>query len=141
MPHKPKQLGSFPLVLRDYKVPNPIRGELLMDYNNNEMYFVKKSTGNVTSVARDIYDKIMASKIQNNKIHTFDYDKVTPHPDKNDIVPPVRDRQYNGIYFLIIGRRDYGSDTKNPLTVPTWAVRSGKLFLGKASGYNPDLQE
>lgn len=139
MAHRPSNMGSFPLILRDYKTLGPKRGELLLDYSNNELYFVKPSTGNVTSVARDIYDKILASRVQNNKIYTYDVDKVTPAPDKNTIVPPVKDRVYNGIYFLIIGRRDYGSDTKNPLTAPTWAVRSGKLFLGKLSGYNPDL--
>ena len=140
MPHLPG-LGSFPLILRDYMVPDPRKGELLLNYENNELYFVRKSTGEVISIARNIYDKILATKIKNNRIVVYDADKLNPQPGRDEIVPAVKDREYNAFYFIVAGRRTYVPGEDHPLTAPTWAVKSGKKFLGKNSGYVEEEEE
>lgn len=142
MPHLPEELGSFPLILRDYDIINPRRGELLFNYDTNQLYFVRPSTGEVISVAQDIYNKIISSKIKNNKIIIYDADKDTSI-GKDDIVPPLEDREYNSFYYIVTGRKRYSEAVNmNPLTTPTWAVKSGKTFYGKNSGYiSPDAEE
>lgn len=141
MPHLPEKLGSFPLTFREYDVPDPKRGELLLNYDNNELYMVRKSDGQIISVARDIYNKILESRIQNNTVYIIDADKMSPVPGKDELVPPISEREYNGFYYIITGRRQYAPESNNPLTAPSWAVKSGKKFMGKASGYTPDESE
>lgn len=136
MPHVPI-LGSFPLTLRDYNVMDPRRGELLINYANNELFFVKKEDGSIVSMARDIYDRIMASRVQNNEIVIYDVDKISPPPGKKDLVLPPKDRKYNGMYLMVTSRKKYDPGEYNPLTAQAWAVKSGIKFLGKNSGYNP----
>lgn len=140
MAHLPEKYGSFPLILRDYDILDPKKGELLFNYNSNELYFVKPQNGEVISMARDIYNKILAAKIKNTGAVIYDADKLSPLPGKDDIVPPIKDRNYNSIYNIILSRKTYVS-TNNPLTAPTWAVVSGTTFYGKNSGYTEDDNE
>lgn len=144
MAHKPKPYGTFPLILRDFRVSNPQRGELLFDYDNNQLYFCKFTTGELMSAAREIYEQILSYKVKNTKIIPYDFDKEVPEDaDKEEIkqiiAPPIKDREYNGFYFLIVRRREYGSNDYNPLTAQSWQVREGKSFLGRNSGYNPEI--
>jgi len=141
MPHKPNPYGSFPLTLRDYLVADPRRGELLLNYDTNELYFCKGSTGDVVSVARDIYDKILAAKIKNNNIIIYDWDLISPLPDKDKVIPPTKERMYNSIYYIVTNRKNRSDESNNPLTAPTWAVLENKTFLGKVSGYNQNLDD
>ncbi|WP_301204443.1 hypothetical protein [Bacteroides acidifaciens] len=145
MAHLPQQYGTFPLILRDYRVEDPQRGELLFDYDNNLLYFCRYSNGEVISAARDIFEKILMYRIKNTKIIRYDFDKEIPEGADNEeiekmIAPPIEDREYNGIYFLILRRREYGSNDYNPLTAQTWHVLERKSFLGKESGYNPEIE-
>ena len=107
MPHVPNPLGSFPLTLRDYKIKNPRKGELLLDYTLYDLYYINKHTGEMVSVAKDIYDRIMAAKLQNNTIVISDADKQDPIPGRNEIWPPVNERKYNNFYYVIRGRSEY----------------------------------
>lgn len=141
MPHLPGEYGTFPLILRDYNITNPKRGELLFNYDTNQLYFVRPSTGEVISVAQDIYNKIISSKIRNNKMVIYDADKEGA-TGKDNIVPPIKDREYNSFYYIITGRKKYSEAVNtNPLTAPDWAVKSGKTYYGKNSGYIPDSGE
>lgn len=103
MPHVPKPLGSFPLVLRDYRIANPRKGELLLNYNDYELYYCNMN-GNVISMAQEIYDKILSSKLQNTYIYIADADKQNPIPQSNEVWPRVDDRMYNGLYFVVRSR-------------------------------------
>lgn len=133
--------GSFPLTLRDYLVKSPRKGELLLNYQNNELYFVRISTGEVVSVAKTIYNKILSSKIKNSKLIVFDADKLVPQPGKDEIVPPKIARDYNAMYLVIKGRRKYDGPDAGKLTAVTRNVKQGKKFLGKFSGYVEEEEE
>jgi hypothetical protein len=122
-------------------VSNPKRGELLLNYDNNELFFVRKSNGEIVSIARSIYDKIMSTRIKNNKVEVFSADTLDPRPGKYDIVPPLNERIYNAFYFIVTGRRTYIPAERQPLTAQTWAVKQGKKFLGKNSGYSEEEEE
>lgn len=105
------ELGSYPLTLRDYDVSNPRGGELLLNYETDDLYYINRKTGNRSRVADDIYRRILEAKVQNNKIITYDYDY-----HKEDIDPVV-----DGVITLddatVTGRTltlkvDGASDTK-----------------------------
>lgn len=93
MAHKPPELGTFPAILRDYDDPKSVPKELLMNYSDNGLY-LKTPEGEVISIAKDIYDKIIDSKIQNSAIH------VTDNPDL-EVLPPISQRQYNHWYYSV----------------------------------------
>lgn len=107
MPHVPNPLGSFPLTLRDYNIKNPRRGELLLDYTTYDLYYINKHTGQMVAVAKDIYDRIMAAKLQNTTINIKDADKQDPIPGRNEIWPPVSERKYNNFYYIVRGRTEF----------------------------------
>ena len=66
--HVPNPLGGLPLILRDVNTTNPRRGELLFDYTNADLYYIKKETGNNTRPAGSLYQKISGSKLENSRI-------------------------------------------------------------------------
>lgn len=104
MPHVPDPLGSYPMVLRDYMVPNARKGELLLNYENYDLYYVNYQTGVKISMAQDIYDRIMMAKLQNTYFNLCDADKEDPVPGRNEIWPPVAERKYNQFYYVIRSR-------------------------------------
>ena len=104
MPHVPDPLGSYPMVLRDYMVPNARKGELLLDYDTYDLYYINYKTGAKIAMAQDIYDRIMMAKLQNTYFETCDADKETPVPGRNEIWPPVAERKYNRFYYVIRSR-------------------------------------
>lgn len=98
MPQRPSK-GRFPISLRDYRVADPAIHELLMNYDNGELYVVQ-GDGTLISISEDIFWYIVASKIQNADIIIVDA------PDKDVVTPPVEERKYNGWYFCVTKRRD-----------------------------------
>ena len=72
MPHLPEKFGTYPLVLRDFRVENLKLGEILMDYDKYELYYVKRDTGELVSVARDIFNYILALRTQNTFFEIID---------------------------------------------------------------------
>ena len=68
-------LGSYPLVLRDYDVSSARDGELLLNYSTDDLYYINRSNHKRVRVADDIYRRILESKVQNNKLIIYDYDK------------------------------------------------------------------
>lgn len=104
MPHVPNPLGSYPMVLRDYQTDNPRLGELLLDYTKYDLYYVNRQTGNLVSVAQDIYNRILIARMQNTSFVIADADKQSPVPPSNQIWPPISDRAYNTFYYVIRSR-------------------------------------
>lgn len=114
MPHVPNPLGSFPMVLRDVnKIQNPRRGELLLDYSNYELWYCKYNTGQVVSMSRDIYDRILAARLQNNDIVIADADKQTPVPGEDEVWPPSSSRKINAFYYIVRSRSSSVADDGN----------------------------
>lgn len=99
--HVPNPLGGYPLILRPIDAPNPRNGELLMDYENNDLIYVNRSTGNKNSIAMEIYKKIIASKLENTYIEIC---KNTGIPGEEIEIPDVKDRKTNTMYFCIESR-------------------------------------
>lgn len=117
MPHVPNPLGSFPMVLRDVdKVKNPRRGELLLNYSDYELWYCKYNTGQVISMSRDIYERILISKLQNNQIIIADADKQTPVPGEDESWPAISGRTINAFYYVVrsrtVGTVDDGRTTE-----------------------------
>lgn len=70
--HIPNPLGGYPLVLRDSSEERCRKGELLYDYNNNDLYYVNKQSGEKNLLAKDIYNKIIATRLENSYIEIID---------------------------------------------------------------------
>lgn len=103
--HVPNPLGGIPLILRDTNTKNPRDGELLLDYNNADLYYVNKRTGLKSKLADSIYKKIIASKLENSTIEIVHSD--SPEVEVEDpIIPDVTDRAMNTWYMNIIKREE-----------------------------------
>ncbi|MBR1987803.1 MAG: hypothetical protein IKA36_02060 [Clostridia bacterium] len=101
MPHLPESLGRYPLVLRSFDVKDLKIGEILMDYNNYELHYVRRDTGELISVARDIFNYIMALRTQNTFVDVIDADTLDTPVSKETVYPAISDRRYNHMYFVI----------------------------------------
>ena len=66
--HKPNPYGTYPLVLRNYNTAQPRPGELLFDYNNNDIYVCNRLTGKVIPLAKLIYETSKAAMLENTRI-------------------------------------------------------------------------
>ena len=100
--HVPNPLGGLPLILRDANTTNPRRGELLFDYTNADLYYINKETGKKTRLADSIYQKIIASKLENSRIEVAHSDS---HESAEDpAIPEVADRRMNTWYMNITKR-------------------------------------
>lgn len=102
MPHVPEPLGSYPLILRDYTVTNPRRGELLLDYDTGTLYYCHYRTGRVISIADDIYGQLLITKVQNAHFEVSDADKEAPYYGAT--WPPISDRKFNTFYLVVTDR-------------------------------------
>lgn len=98
--HIPNPLGSYPLTLRSIDASNPRKGELLFDYENYDIYYIDKTTGVMTNLAKDIYDKIIAAKLENTFI------QITQTDDEGEEIelPPISERKVNTFYYNITSR-------------------------------------
>ena len=112
--HVPNPLGGLPLILRDVNTTNPRRGELLFDYTNTDLYYINKETGKKTRLADSIYQKIIASKLENSRIEVAHSDS---HESAEDpAIPEVADRRMNTWYMNITKREardDEASESSN----------------------------
>ena len=112
--HVPNPLGGLPLILRDVNTTNPRRGELLFDYTNADLYYVNKETGKKTRLADSIYQKIIASKLENSRIEVAHSDS---HESAEDpAILEVADRRMNTWYMNITkreARADEASESSN----------------------------
>ena len=107
--HVPNPLGGLPLILRDVNTTNPRRGELLFDYTNADLYYVNKETGKKTRLADSIYQKIIASKLENSRIEVAHSDS---HESAEDpAIPEVADRRMNTWYINITKRESRADET------------------------------
>ena len=97
------------MVLRDYDIATPRRGELLLDYTTYDLYYVKMDTGERIRLADEIYQRILAARVQNTFIDINDADKQDPVPGENDVWPPISERQYNHFNYIVRGRIPIGS--------------------------------
>lgn len=88
--HFPENLGGYPLTLRKHDIENYRPGELLLDYETYTLYYVNKKTGIKKSMAKEIYDRIVATSLQNTKFVV----------SNENTVPPVNDRKPNMVYFV-----------------------------------------
>lgn len=100
--HVPNPLGGLPLVLRDVNTANPRKGELLFDYTSADLYYVNKKTGKKTRLADSIYQKIIASKLENSRIEVAHSD--SPESAEDPVIPEVTDRRMNTWYMNITKR-------------------------------------
>ena len=98
--HVPNPLGSYTLTLRSSDISNPRNGELLFDYTNYDIYYIDKETGVKSNLAKDIYDKIIASKLANTYIQVCKSDDEGTEPD----LPNINDRVPNTFYYTITSR-------------------------------------
>jgi len=85
----PNPLGRCPLVLRDSNIDNYKNGELLIDYDKYDIYYINYQTGEKVSITRDIYNKIVDAIAQNTKFIV----------QENEIDP--LERKVNKFYFMI----------------------------------------
>ena len=112
--HVPNPLGGLPLILRDVNITNPRRGELLFDYTNADLYYINKETGKKTRLADSIYQKIIASKLENSRIEVAHSD--SPESAEDPAIPEVADRRMNTWYMNITkreARADDASESSN----------------------------
>ena len=125
------ELGSYPLILRNYDVSNPRDGELLLNYETDDLYYINRSDSKRVRVADDIYRRILEARVQNNKIIPFDYDKY-----KDDIDPVV-----DGVITLdnasVTGRTleirvDGASDTE--VSGTTLIIDAGEFIVPPIAG-------
>ena len=94
IPQKPI-VSKFPLILRDVNLVTDFQpGEILMDYNNNELYYMNPKTLECESLSREIYNKILAANAENTLILLYNRDKILPKPPKDEILPKLNDRIY-----------------------------------------------
>ena len=100
--HVPNPLGGLPLILRDVNTTNPRRGELLFDYTNADLYYINKETGKKTRLADSIYQKIIASKLENSRIEVAHSD--SPESAEDPAIPEVAYRRMNTWYMNITKR-------------------------------------
>lgn len=77
---------------------------MLLDYLNYNLYYCNKETGEIVSVAEDIYQRILDAKMQNTRVHIMDADKQDPKPETAEIWPPKSEREYNNIYYIVKSR-------------------------------------
>lgn len=115
MPHKPEEFGRFPLIARRRDTQKPIRAELLLDYENLQLYFCNKKTGTVDTVAKDIFNKIVETRVTNSSVQTVDADKMDPPMIKETDIPLSINRRVNNRFYYIIKKRLEGMvDDGNP---------------------------
>ena len=99
--HIPNPLGSYALILRDESVSNPRRGELLLDYENYDIYYINKDSAEKMNLAKIIYDKIIAAKLQNTHLQICKDPEISgEEPD----LPEIVDRDPNTFYYTILSR-------------------------------------
>lgn len=96
--HVPNPLGSYPLVLRSKDSVNPRNNELMYDYVSNDLYFV--NNGKKDKLAKDIYDKIVKSKIENANIIVCKSDDE----GTESTAPDIKNREMNYWYINIQSR-------------------------------------
>lgn len=99
--HIPNPLGSYPLSLREHDIANPRVGELMLNYENYDLYYNHPTDG-LVSISRMIYKRIIAAKLENTYIqitHSDDY----PHAEE-PVLPDIADRKVNTFYINIIDR-------------------------------------
>lgn len=84
--HIPSPLGSYPLTLRDFNVTNPRDGELLLDYENSDLYYINRSTHEKVRMADEIYRRILEAKLQNAKFIIYNKDKEKKEPVKDGVI-------------------------------------------------------
>ena len=112
--HVPNPLGGLPLILRDVNTTNPRMGELLFDYTNTDLYYINKETGKKTRLADSIYQKIIASKLENSRIEVAHSDS---HESAEDpAISEVAYRRMNTWYMNITkreARADEASESSN----------------------------
>lgn len=102
--HVPNPLGGIPLVLRDYDVSNPHRGELLLDYTKDDLYYIDKNTGLRVNVAEDIYKRIIEARLENPKINIT---KASAEVEGDEeIAPDIENRPMNNFYMNIQKRTE-----------------------------------
>ena len=92
--HIPNPMGSFPLTLRDSNTSSPKPHELLLDYSDANLYFID-GFGEKKLVAQEIYDRIVASSMQNTTVEIYDEE------NNPNLVPLVSNRNPNHYYFII----------------------------------------
>lgn len=84
--HIPSPLGSYPLTLRDYNVSNPRDGELLLDYENSDLYYINRADHTKVRMADEIYRRIIEAKLQNAKFIIYNKDKEKKSPVKDGLI-------------------------------------------------------
>ena len=106
--HKSDPLGGIPLILRDSDTPNPRKGELLCDYENDDLVYVNKQSGEKKSITEDIIETIIDEKIGESTIN------ITKNSDDiegdEDIIPSIEDRKMNHWFFNILERSERPED-------------------------------
>lgn len=110
MAHRPAKLGRFPLILRNKESRNVRPGELLMDFDNSELYIVNPATGEKISISQNIFNILVNQKIQNTKIKVIDMTKIGANVDN---YPPVDLRVTNGMYFKVLNKSEYKESENN----------------------------
>nr|DAM95887.1 MAG TPA: hypothetical protein [Caudoviricetes sp.] len=132
IPQKPI-VSKFPLILRDVNLVTDFQpGEILMDYNNNELYYMNPKTLECESLSREIYNKILAANAENTLILLYNRDKILPKPPKDEILPKLNDRIYNAFYLSINKREEFiFNENYVSLSAVPWVVKDGKIFIGK----------
>lgn len=111
--HVPNPLGGIPLILRDVDTKNPRNGELLLDYENADLYYVNRKTGVKSKLADYIYKKIVESKLENSTIEIVHSDSPGAEVEDPEI-PDVANRAMNTWYFNIIKRAEIEEDENIP---------------------------
>lgn len=96
--HRPNPFGKYPLVLRDKNTILKRPGELLYDYNEDQIYYVDKHSSEMNNIAKLIYDKIIKAKLENTKIESVKESNQVPGDE--DIVPDIQNRKFNTWYMI-----------------------------------------
>ena len=99
--HVPNPLGGVPLILRPSSVVNPLNGELLMDYENNDLMYVNRETGKISSIAENIYKSIILANLANS---TMNICKESGSSGEEEELPDVSEPDMNTWYFTITPR-------------------------------------
>lgn len=76
MPRLPDP-GSFPLTLRSFTSYTPLQYELLLDYDNYELYLGIQNN-EIKSISKEIYDQLLRLNIRNTKLNVVSEDVCIP---------------------------------------------------------------
>ena len=124
----PNPLGGYPLTLREDKTTEGRPGELLFDYIDNKIYYIDIHDNTHVELAKRIYDKIIAARLENNKI--FIRKESNLILSEEPMIPEPVNRPFNSWYMNIYQRIPMDPDEiPEPVTYEINLLNEDFIFI------------